>query len=64
VISNLVPLLDNSPNDLGISFGVLSDNEECRFDVPLLEDVQQLWREGWVRTVVKGHRQDLLIGLN
>ena len=60
VIADLMAFRNDAAHDGGISLHQIADEEEGAFDVSLLEDVEQLRSQAWVRAVVKGHRQCLL----
>src|SRR5467141_2992365 len=60
VVPNLVPFVDNSPDEPGIFLGVHSDQKERGLCVCRFQNVQNLWRPLWVGTIVKRDRNLML----
>src|SRR5437588_1715742 len=60
MVPNLVPFVDNSPDQSGIFFGVYSNQKERGLRVCLFQDVQNLRRPLRVGTIVKSDRNLML----
>ena len=60
VVPNLVPFVDNSPDQPGIFLGVHSDQKERGLRVCRFQNVQNLWRPSRVRTIIKRDRNLML----
>ena len=56
VIADLVTFIPDAPNEIRVTFGVLSDEKERRFDVFLFQNVEHLHRVRRGRTIVDGQR--------
>lgn len=54
MVRDLVSLAHGTAQDIGMVRGVLPDDKECRFEVMGGEEVEELRREGGVRTIVEG----------
>ena len=61
VVSDFVSLGECSLDDLGMFLNKLTEDEEGRLDVALLEDVEEARGEHGARSVIKGHRNHGLV---
>ena len=53
MIPNLMSFADRAPQDVGMVRRVLAHHKKRRFHMMRREEVEQLWRENLVRTIVK-----------
>ena len=60
VVPNLVPFVDNSPDESGVFFSVYSNQKEGGLRVRRFQNVQDLWRPLRIGTIVKRDR-DLVL---
>jgi len=58
MVANLVPFGDDAARQIGVAFGAGADEKKGRPHPVTLEDVQNLRREHWMRSVVKGQGDD------
>ena len=58
MIANLMSFSDNAMHRFGIFFDPIPDHEECGFDVVLGEHIKQLLGVEWVRSIIKGERDN------
>ena len=64
VVPDFMPFRDDAAHDVRIHLHLAADEEEGALDVPCLQQIEQLRSQRRVRTVVKSHRQHLLVRLH
>ena len=55
VIGDFMPLGDGTSHDFGMLLDQLTEDEEGRVDMTLLEDIEKAWGQHSARSVVEGH---------
>ena len=56
VITDLVTLLHDSPNEPGMMFGIAADNKKSCSYIRRFQDVEHLWRPLRIWSVIEGQR--------
>lgn len=63
VVADFVPFGDDAARQIGVAFGAGADEKKGRPHPIAFEDVQNLRREHWVRSVIKGQGDDFGQGM-
>ncbi|BBO08033.1 hypothetical protein BwSH20_72560 [Bradyrhizobium ottawaense] len=54
MVRNLMPFRNHSSDEFRMLRRVRPDDEECRGDPMLRQDIEHLWRTKWIWPIVKG----------